>query len=167
VADLKRLGRRGSYRLGRLRAQGIGEVLPPAPFRPWFRRPRHAGTLAAWLLGFAAGAAVIAAGAVFGLWYLPFAVGAAAGLADRVGNWGARVTVPAVAAMAAIGWGIPLWWPTLRGEPAGATARVVAALAGLPPHAAVAIALTLLIAVIQAVAGLWLGRALTPRRAEL
>jgi hypothetical protein len=167
MADLKRLGKRGSYRLGRLRAQGIGEALPPAPFRPWFQRPRHAGIGAAWLLGFFAGIAVIVAGAWFGLWFLPFVVGVVAGLADRFGNWGGRIMLPAVAAMAVVGWAIPLCWSALHGEPLAATARVVAALAGLPPYAALAITLTLLVAVIQAAVGLWLGRALTPRRPEL
>jgi hypothetical protein len=40
---------------------------------------------------------------------------------------------------------------------------VVAALAGLPPHAAAAMVVTAAVAVIQGLAGLWLGRALTPR----
>ena len=49
----------------------------------------------------------------------------------------------------------------LRGWPVGATARVLAALAGLPPHAVIGVAATLLIAAILAAAGLWLGWALT------
>jgi hypothetical protein len=167
MSDLKRLGKRGSYRLGRLRAQGIGEIAPPTPFRPWFRRPQHTGVGLVWLLGFAAGTVVVAVGAFFGLWYLAFVAGVASGLSDRVGNWGARVMVPAVAAMAVLGWTIPLVWQAVRGQPIGATARVVAAIAGLPPHAAVTIAATLLVAVIQALVGLWLGRALAPRRLEL
>jgi hypothetical protein len=65
--------------------------------------------------------------------------------------------------MAAAGWGIPLLWQAVRGQPAGATARVVAALAGLPPHATVGVVVTLLVAGLQAVVGLWLGRAVTPR----
>jgi hypothetical protein len=40
---------------------------------------------------------------------------------------------------------------------------VIAALVGLPAYAAVGIAVTLLVAVIQVLAGTWLGRALTPR----
>ena len=48
-----------------------------------------------------------------------------------------------------------------RGAPAGATARVIAALVGLPPHAAVGVAATLLIGVLQAVVAVWLARALT------
>ena len=47
---------------------------------------------------------------------------------------------------------------------AGATARAIASLAGLPPHAAVTIVATLLLATLQALAGAWLTRALLPRR---
>jgi hypothetical protein len=162
MTDLKRLGKRGSYRLGRLRAQGVTDVGPPALLRPRFRRVRHRGPTWAWLLAAAAGAAVIAAGAAAGLWFAPFAAGLAAGLANRAGGWRARVLSVAVALMAASGWGLPLWWLARRGEPAGATARVIAALLGLPPHAVVGVTVTLLVAVLQGLAGLWLGRALTP-----
>jgi hypothetical protein len=55
------------------------------------------------------------------------------------------------------GWVLPLIWLLIQGEPVGATARVVAALAGLPPYAAIVVAATLLIAVIQAAVGTWLG----------
>jgi len=41
-------------------------------------------------------------------------------------------------------------------------ARTIAALAGLPASAAAAIGVTLLVAAIQAAAGVWLGRALAP-----
>jgi hypothetical protein len=167
MADLKRLGKRGAYRLGRLRAQGIGEAASPVPFRPSFAGPTHRGPVPAWLLAFLAGAAAIAAGAAVGLWFAPFVVGLLTGISVRWGAWRLRVTIPATAAMALIGWGILLWWPALHGEPSGAVARVVAALAGLPPHAAVGIALALLLAVIQAVVGLWLGRAVAPRRVGL
>jgi hypothetical protein len=52
----------------------------------------------------------------------------------------------------------------LRGLPVGATARAIAALAGLPPYAGVTIVVTLLLAGLQALAGAWLARALLPRR---
>ena len=68
--------------------------------------------------------------------------------------------------MAAAGWAVPLWYGVLRGQPYGAVARVIAALLGLPGHAAVGIALTLIVAVLQAVVGYWLGRALTPVPAD-
>lgn len=165
MTDVKRLGKRGSYRLGRLRAQGIINVAPPVPFRPSFTRPRHRGPTSAWLLAAVGGVAVIAGGAVVGLWFAPFVVGFLAGLANRIGGWRARVMATAVAVMAVAGWGIPLWWPALHGTPAGSTARVIAALAGLPPYAFVGVVVTLLVAVAQALVGLWLGRALTPRPA--
>jgi hypothetical protein len=106
---------------------------------------------------------VIAGGASLRWWFVPFAVGAVAGTAARYGRWRLRAALLAVTLMAAVGWGVPLWWSAWRGAPVGAAARVVAALAGLPPHAAVALAATLAVAVIQALFGLWLGRALTPR----
>ncbi len=160
--DLNRLGKRGAYRLGQLRTQGISPMAPPAPFRLSFTRPRHRGPLWIWLVGWLAGTAVIAAGAVAGLWFMPFAAGLAAGLASRIGRWRLRVLLAAAGAMALAGWGIPLWWPALHGQPSGATARVIAALAGLPAYAAAGIIATLLVAVIQALAGAWLGRVLPP-----
>jgi hypothetical protein len=143
VADLRRLGKRGSYRLG----SGPGRV------GPWW-----------WLLVVLAGALVIAAGAEIGFWFVPFPAGLAVGLFLARRDWRLRHTLPAVLAMALIGWGVPLYWPAVvHGQPAGATARVIAALAGVPPYAFVGVLVTLLVAVLQAVAGLWLGRALTPR----
>ena len=112
-----------------------------------------------------AGILVIAGGAELGLWFVPFVAGLAAGLLARAG-WRLRHTLPAVLVMALLGWGIPLYWPALgQGQPAGATARVIAALAGVPPHAVFGVVFTLLVGVLQAVVGLWLGRALTPREA--
>jgi hypothetical protein len=165
VTDVKRLGKRGSYRLGQLRLQGTSGTAPPALLRPSFNRPQHRGLTAWWLLAAVAGAALIAGGALIGLWFAPFAVGLLAGLANRIGGWRARVMMVAVSATAVAGWGIPLWWPALHGQPVGATARVIAALAHLPAYAFAGVVVTLLIAVLQALAGLWLGRALTPRPA--
>lgn len=158
MADLRRLGKRGSYRLGRLGVPPPERGSPPAPHYPSWT-PGHRGSVAAWVLACLAAVAVIAGGAALGWWFLPFVAGLAAGIAAHYGRWRLRVTVPAVAVIAAAGWAIPLWFGTLP----GATARVVAALAGLPASATAGIAATLLIAVIQALAGLWLGRALTPR----
>jgi hypothetical protein len=161
MADLRRLGRRGSYRLGRLGAPAVSRAAA-APRYPSFA-PRHRGPVLAWAAAWLAAAAVIAVGALAGWWFLPFAAGLAAGLAARPGRWRLRVSLPATAALAAAGWGAALWWQVLHGLPDGAIARAIAALAGLPARAAVAVAVTLLVAVIQAVAGLWLGRALAPR----
>jgi uncharacterized membrane protein YeaQ/YmgE (transglycosylase-associated protein family) len=68
--------------------------------------------------------------------------------------------------MAAVGWAAPLLLGPLRGLPYGAVARVIAALAGLPADAAMGMVLTVVIAVVQALTGYWLGRALTLRSAE-
>jgi hypothetical protein len=163
MSDLNRLGKRGAYRLGRLGAPAPAPAVPPAPHYPsWI--PGHRGPAALWLLGSLAAAGVIALGAAAGWWFLPFVAGLAGGAAARYGRWRLRVALPAVALVAALGWALPLGWQAARGAPVRATARVVAALAGLPPHAFVAIAATLLVAVLQALAGLWLTWALIPRR---
>ncbi|HEY2518782.1 MAG TPA: hypothetical protein VGJ19_01630 [Streptosporangiaceae bacterium] len=143
MADLRRLGKRGSYRLGSSRDQ-VG---------PW-----------PWLAVVLAGTLVIAGAAELGLWFVPFLAGLAVGLLLARPGWRLRHTLPAVLVMALLGWGVPLYWPAVvQGQPAGATARVIAALAGVPPHAVFGVVFTLLVAVLQAVVGLWLGRALTPR----
>lgn len=162
TTELKRLGKRGAYRLGQLRSQGIREVPPPVPYRPRFARNDRRGPASAWVLGLLAGVVVIAASTMIGWWFMPFAAGLGGGLANRIGGWRNKVAVPAVAVMALAGWGIPAGRQMLHGMPFGAVARE-AALAGLPRYAAVGIALTLLVAVAQAVVGYWLGRALTPR----
>ena len=161
MADLRRLGKRGSYRLGRLGASPSAPAGPPAPRYPSFA-PRHRGPAVLWLLACLGGVVIVAATALAGWWFVPFLAGLAAGLAAHYGRWRLRVTLPATAAVAAVGWGAALWWLVRGGLPEGAVAREIAALAGLPPHAPVAVAVTLLVAVIQTVAGLWLGRALAP-----
>jgi len=164
TTEFKRLGKRGSYRLGRLRAQGIKVVPPPQPFRVSFAPNYRRGPASAWLLALLAGVLLVAAGAVIGWWFLPFVAGLAAGIANRVAGWRARIALPAVAVMAAAGWAIPLLWHALDGhQPYGAVAREIAALGGLPAYAATGVAVTLLIAAVQALVGYWLGRALTPR----
>lgn len=95
-----------------------------------------------------------------GLWWAPFVAGVYAGLASR--RW--RRVVPVTVLGAAIGWALPLWILALIGYPSGATARVIAALAGLPPYAFVTVVVTLLLAALQVLAGAWLARAVTPSR---
>jgi hypothetical protein len=162
MTELKRVGKRDAFRLGQLRARRRPGPAPPAPLRPTFvRRPRGmSGPL--WIFLSGTGAAVIALAAVAGGWFAPFAVGLLAGLGVRFGGWRARTMLTAVSAMAVAGWAIPLALMALRGEPAGAVARVIAALVRLPGYAAAGVALTLLIALVQALAGFWLGRALAP-----
>ncbi len=166
TTEFKRLGKRGAYRLGQLRAQGIKQQQPPAPFQPRFIRPDHRWPTSTWLLGLLAGSLIIMATALVGWWFVPFLIGVIAGLVNWIGAWRTRVAVPAVAVMAAVGWGVPLWYSVLRGEPYGAVARVIAAMLGLPGYAAVGLAVTMLVAVVLALAGYWLGRAVTPQPAE-
>lgn len=161
MSDLRRLGKRGAYRFGRLATPAPAPAAPQGPRYPTWRHG-HRGPAGLWLLGCLAAVAVIAVAALAGLWFVPFLAGVAAGVAAHYGRWRLRVSLPVTAAIAAVGWGAAVWWLVLRGLPEGAVAREIAALAGLPPHAPVAVAATLLVAVIQAVTGLWLGRALAP-----
>jgi hypothetical protein len=157
VADPRRLGRRGAYRLGDLRAPAPPPPRPPAAFRPTFASRAPRGSFVRWLAACAVAAALIGVGAGFGLWFVPFVVGVAAG----AGPWRARSALALVVIATAVGWGAALAWPALSGAPEGATARAVAALAGLPPYAWVGVAGTLLVGIIEGVVATWLARALT------
>jgi hypothetical protein len=116
---------------------------------------------AASIAGCLAAVIVIAAGAAAGFWFIPFIAGLAIGLIARYGRL--RVVLPASAAVAVAGWAVPLAWRAGSGEPVGATARTVAALAGLPASAALIVGVTLLVAAIQAITGVWLARAIGRR----
>ena len=102
MADPRRLGRRGSYRLGRMGA-------PPAPRTPWPSAhypswaPHRRGPAALWLLACLAGAAIVAAGALAGWWFLPFVAGLGTGLAARYGRLRLRATLPAAVGVAVAG----------------------------------------------------------------
>lgn len=159
MPDPKRLGRRDAYRLGQLRAPAPPPPRPPKLFAPSFASRPPRGSLARWLAACAAAAALLGLGARFGLWYLPFVAGLAAGAA----RWRVRTALALVVVAVAVGWGAALWWPVLTGAPEGATARAVAALAGLPPYAGVGVAGTLLVGILPGVAAVWLARALTYR----
>jgi hypothetical protein len=110
------------------------------------------------LLVFVVAALVTGVTAQLGLWFVPFVTGVLAGLLSL--RW--RHVVLAAAAGAVAGWGLPLWILALRGFPSGATARAIAAFAGLPPFAAVTVLVTLLLAFLQSVAGAWLVRSFAP-----
>jgi hypothetical protein len=159
MADPKRLGKRGAYRLGALRSPDQPAKRPPAPHVPSFGKRRPAGSVPAWLALCAALAALLGLAAAYGWWFAPFVAGIAAG----AGPWRARPALGAVVLAVCVGWAAALWWPVLSGAPVGATARVVAALAGLPPHSAVGVVGTLLAGVLQALAACWLARAVTYR----
>jgi hypothetical protein len=168
MADLRKLGKRDSYRLGGRRPgawagrDGAMRRAGRAPARLTFGAPRSRTGPGRWAAVSVAGAAVIAVAAETGLWFMPFAAGVVTGAASRRAGWRARRALLAAGVMAVAGWGAPLLWQAVRGEPAGATARVIAALGGLPPHAAFGVIVTLAVACLQAVAGLWLGRAVMP-----
>jgi hypothetical protein len=159
MADPRRLGKRGAYRLGAYREAPAGARLRSGGREPSFGTTRSRGPVLAWLVACAVTAVILGLGAAFGLWFLPFVAGMAAG----AWRWRVRAAVALVVLAVIVGWGAALWWPALSGAPAGATARVIAALAGLPPHAAVGVGATLLIGVLQALAALWLTRAVTYR----
>ncbi len=159
MADPRRLGKRGAYRLGELRTVGPQPRRTPASLQPSFEPGRRRGSVLVWLAACAVTAAILGFGAALGLWFLPFVAGLAAG----IGPWRVRSALGLVVLAVAVGWGAALWWPSLSGAPAGATARVIAALAGLPPYAAVGVAATLLIGLLQALVALWLARAITYR----
>jgi hypothetical protein len=158
MADPRRLGQRGAYRLGKLRVAS-GRSGGRTPREPSFGLRRSRASVTWWLAGCAVAAVILGFGAALGLWFLPFVAGIAAGIAP----WRARHPLALVVLAVLVGWGAALWWPALSGAPAGATARVLAALAGLPPHAAVGVAATLLVGILQAVVALWLARAATYR----
>jgi hypothetical protein len=162
MADPKRLGRRGSYGLGRMGAPSVPRTSRPAVHYPTWT-PRRRGPVFLWVLACVAGAVIVAAGALAGWWFLPFLAGLGTGLAAHYGRLPLRATLPAAVAVAVAGWGAALAWLAVRdGLPEVSVARSIATLAGLPASAAVAIAVTLVVAALQAAAGLWLGRALAP-----
>jgi hypothetical protein len=161
--EFRRLGKRSAYRLGRLRQQGVSVDGPPPLLRPQFTRNYRRGPVTFWVLGLVAAVAVIAAGTLVSLWFLPFLAGAAAGLANQVGGWRLRVVLPALAVMALAGWGLPLAWHVLRAAPHSSAASTVADLGGLSGSTYAGYAVLLLAAVAEALAGYWLGRALIRR----
>src|SRR5690348_8699391 len=109
MADPRRLGRRGSYRLGRMGAPAAPRTPWPAVHYPTWT-PRRRGPVVGWLLACVVAAAIVAAGALAGWWFLPFAAGLGTGLAARFGRLRLRATLPAAVAVAAGGWAVALGW---------------------------------------------------------
>jgi hypothetical protein len=138
----------------------------PAPAEPAAPAGGRAApaSLALRLAAAAAAAVCCGAGAWLGAWWVPFVAGVAAGLLAAARPRPRRGCVLPAAAGAAGGWLMVLWLLALRGQPVGATARAVAALAGLPPYAWLAVLAVALLALLQALAGAWLARAVLPRR---
>ena len=99
MTDPRKLGRRGSYRLGRLGAPSAPRVPWPTAHYPSFA-PQRRGPATAWLLACLAGTVVMAAGALAGWWFLPFLAGLAAGLAVRFGRLRLRTALAGAVAVA-------------------------------------------------------------------
>lgn len=161
--EFRRLGKPGAYRLGLLRAQGISARKPPTPFRARFARRRdHRWPAQVWLLSLLLSIAVIAAATAIGWSFVPLLAGLGAGVANRAGGWPPRIALPAVAGMAAAGWIVPFLLRNVPGNAGGSLARAAGAVTGLPGDAFGVVALTALIAVVQALAGYCLASAFTP-----
>jgi hypothetical protein len=108
-----------------------------------------------WLAA-ACGAAIVAAASALHLWFVPFLVGLVFGVGFRLRR--ARAAAGFASVAAAVGWAVPLAARAILGDPVLGIARVTAGLAGLPAIGWLAVAATLLVAVIQGLAGAWLGR---------
>ncbi|MEU8756949.1 hypothetical protein AB0C88_41365 [Streptomyces chartreusis] len=121
------------------------------------RDTRGPGARTVWATVFGAAVTVALAAAVQG-WFAPFVVGLVFGTLTARWRVRARAGVLYATVAALGGWATPLAWRALFGEPVVATGRTVAALAGLPPSGWVVIGATLLIALIQALLGVWVGR---------
>ena len=122
--------------------------------RPAARLPLPAPALAAL------GAVAVGLGAWAGLWYLPFAAGLAAGVLTAWHRPGRLRAAALPVLLGPVPWAALLAVRALVGDTVAGTARTTAGLAGLPASATVTIALTLLVALLQATAGSWLGRSL-------
>jgi hypothetical protein len=145
-----------------------GQVPPETPQEAPPQAARRGATASRLAAGFLLVLLTCLSGAELGLWFVPFVLGVAAGVFARRSRGPVLViAVLTVTGGAVAGWAVALWIMALSGLPVGATARTIAALAGLPPYAAVAIAVTLLLAALQALAGSWLARAVFPRQLRL
>ena len=107
------------------------------------------------------GGILIAAAAAIHVWFAPFVVGVAIGALAGMWRVRARAAVLPTVVAAVGGWTIPLLWRAIEGQPVVATARVVAALAGLPPTGWLVIGVCLIVAAVQGLLGVWWARSLT------
>jgi hypothetical protein len=121
-------------------------------------RARLPETLAVKLAATGAGTLIVALATVARLWYVPFLVGLALGALGVRRGRRARSSAFCAALAGLAGWAAPLVVRSLEGQPVLATARVAAALAGLPPTGWIIVVAGLLVAVVQALLGTWLAR---------
>lgn len=103
--------------------------------------------------------AATTAGTALGAWWLPFAAALLLGAWTHASNRGRALG--AIAAVAALGWALPLAWMAVRGQDVAGVAATTSALTGLPRSAVVGFVVALLACSLQAVAGAVLGRTLT------
>ena len=158
MADPRRLGKRGAYRLGELRAARPRPRARARPREPSFRPRRSRGALLAWLAACAVTAALLGLGAGLGWWFLPFAAGIAAG----AGPGGPSGPGPGGAGGRPGLGRRPLVASTVRCPRLGD--RPGHRRPGRPaPHAAVGVAATVGIGVLQVLVAFWLARAVTYR----
>jgi peptidoglycan/LPS O-acetylase OafA/YrhL len=108
TADLRRLGKPGAYRLGRLGTQGIAALERPAPLRPKFRRRPERRRLVGAVAVLLAGVGLITGGMSAGWWFVPLLAGLAAGTLnlgeERPPKIVLAVMALAVLAGAALAW---------------------------------------------------------------
>ncbi|MFB4309624.1 hypothetical protein [Actinomadura sp. GTD37] len=134
----------------------VSEPVSRSAVRP---EPRRAPRVGAASAAGAVGAVAVAAGAWFEQWYLPLVAGVVVGsLAGRY-RAGLVRTAGWSVLLGPVAWAAVLVLRFLRGDALGATGRTVSALAGLPGIAVVPLAVALLVALLQALAGVWLGHA--------
>jgi hypothetical protein len=121
--------------------------------------PGRAPRVSAAFVAGAVGVAVVAGGAWFEQWYLPLAAGIVAGFLAGRRRVGFVRTAGLSVLLGPVAWAAVLVLRFLHGDALGATGRTVSALAGLPEIAVVTPAVALLVALVQALAGAWLGHA--------
>ena len=162
-SEATRLGRRGSYRLGTLAAAGLAGPRPPRPFKPRFGDASHRVRLVSRGVAAVAGAAALGLSAAVGLWFVPFLVGLGIGAVASRGRWRQRLAFPVIGAVVVAGWAGTLWLQARRGLPVAATTRMIVAHAGLPAATRVGLGPALAASAVLTIAGMLLGRAITPR----
>jgi hypothetical protein len=100
------------------------------------------------------GAVVSVVAVMFGVWWAPFVVGIAIGIADPR----ARVAVPIGAAAGLLGWALPLAGDQIL-YGLGPTASSLAAIMGFGHQSAIPLVLTCVVGLLLGLAGAWLGSA--------
>lgn len=114
-----------------------------------------------WPAGVVLGILVVWFGSDLGLWFAPVVVGLLAGIGTglRRSRWPAAYGLVVLAAV--LGWLLPLGLRAVAGQPVMGAANTTADLAGFAGAGGIVVVATVLVALLQAVVGTWLGRAVT------